>query len=87
MKDLQKKNVFLLPGKTSSAVRNWKIEKNWFKLGLQLIYEKLGKNGFHQTENPFPLAKMKDWFQKYVSIRRKRTDRDVWKIDLKNGFH
>ena len=68
---------FYCPEKLVPLLGTEKIEKNWFKIGLQLIYEKLGKNGFHQTENPFPLAKMKDWFQKYVSIRRKRTDRDV----------
>ena len=74
---------FYCPEKLVPLLGTEKIEKNWFKLGLQLIYEELGKNGFHQTENPFPLAKMKDWFQKYV----KRTGRDVWKVDLKNGFH
>ena len=31
------------------------------------------KNGFHQPSNPFPLATMKDLFQKHVS--------NVWKID------
>lgn len=29
------------------------------------------KNGFHQTENPFSLARMKNSFQKYVSTGRK----------------
>ena len=47
------------------------------------------KKGFHQTENPFPLARIKNSFQKYVSTIRERTvtGMNVWKIDKKDGSH
>ena len=30
---------------------------------------KMEENGFHQKENPFPLAEMKDFVEKYFSTR------------------
>ena len=41
-------------------------------LPMERIFEILKQNVFHQPENPFPLARTKDLFQKYVSTRRKK---------------
>ena len=48
-------------------------------LPMERIFEILKPNVFHQPENPFPLARTKDLFQKYVSTRRKKkTGINVW---------
>ena len=53
------------------------VEKNKFTLGgnpsLPRVSEKWKTIGFHYPEHPFPLARMKDLFQKYIF--------NVWKID------
>ena len=41
-------------------------------LPMEGALELLEQNVFHWPENPFPLAKMKDSFQKYVSTRREK---------------
>ena len=41
-------------------------------LPMERIFEILKQNVFHQPENPFPLARTKDLFQKYVSTRREK---------------
>ena len=39
---------------------------------MEGIFEILEQNDFQQPEDPFPLARMKDMFQKYVSTRREK---------------
>ena len=53
--------------------------KNKFTVDRKSFNEKWEKVGFHLPENPFPLARMKDSFPKYVSTRRAKTipGRDV----------
>ena len=45
------------------------------------------KNDFHQTENPSPPARMKDFVKKHFSTKRKKTYRSLWKMKKKNDFH
>ena len=49
---------------------------------------KMEENGFHQKENPFPLAEMKDFVEKYFSTRWKKKllvgISENWR---KNGFY
>ena len=42
-------------------------------LAMEEIFEILVQNGFFEPENQFPLARMKDSFQKYVFTRREKT--------------
>ena len=53
--------------------------KNKFTVDRKSFNEKWEKVGYHLSENPFPLARMKDSFPKYVSTRRAKTipGRDV----------
>ena len=30
---------------------------------------------------------MKDFVEKYFSTRQKKTDKNLWKMEKKNGFH
>ena len=55
--------------KDSSKIYFQEMEK---LLPMEDIFEILEQNGFHQPENPFLLARMKDLFQNYVSTRREK---------------
>ena len=39
---------------------------------MDRIFEILKQRGFHYPENPFPLARVKNLFQNYVSTGRKK---------------